>query len=76
MGKRQTRIFRKDLLNHRFELLQSPAVQVVLRTKVVLTGRLKELDAKGAELEDLRFNRHTFPLEQVEEIIYDIEAPY
>lgn len=76
MGKRQFRIFRKDLLSRRFELLQSPAVQVVLRSKVVLAGKLKELDEKGAELQDLRFNYHAFPLEQVEEIIYDVEAPY
>ena len=76
MGKRQFRIFRKDLLSRRFELLQSPAVQVVLRNKVVLTGKLKELDEKGVELQDLRFNYHTFPLEQVEEMIYDVEAPY
>ncbi|TPE43657.1 hypothetical protein [Pontibacter mangrovi] len=76
MGKRQTRIFRKNLLERQFELLQSPAVQVVLRSKVVLTGKLKQLDEKGAELQDLRFNFHTFPLEQVEEIIYDVEAPY
>ncbi|SFG42012.1 hypothetical protein [Pontibacter chinhatensis] len=76
MGKRQFRIFRKDLLSRRFELLQSPAVQVVLRSKVVLAGKLKELDEKGAELQDLRFNYHTFRLEQVEEMIYDVEAPY
>lgn len=76
MGKRQIRIFKTKLLNHRFELLQSPAVQVVLCSKVVLTGKLKSLDESGAELQDLRFNYHHFPLEQVEEIIYDVEAPY
>ncbi|OKL41900.1 hypothetical protein [Pontibacter flavimaris] len=76
MGKRQVRIFRRNLLEHQLELLQSPAVQVVLRSRVVLTGKLKGLDEKGAELQDLRFNFHTFPLEQVEEMIYDVEAPY
>ncbi|MCX2739689.1 hypothetical protein [Pontibacter anaerobius] len=76
MGKRQIRIFRNNLLNRRFELLQTPSVQVVLRDKVVLTGKLKELNEKGAELQDQRFNHHTFPLEQVEEMIYDVEAPY
>ncbi|WP_266202806.1 hypothetical protein [Pontibacter kalidii] len=76
MGKRQIRIFRRDLLDHQFELLQSPAVQVVLRSRVVLNGKLKRLDANGAELQDLRFDYHTFPLEQVEEMIYDVEAPY
>lgn len=74
MGKRQIRIFRRDLLNHTFELLQNPSVQVVLRSRVVLTGVLKELSAAGLQLQDARANRHTFQLEQVEEVIYDVEA--
>ncbi|WP_089319520.1 hypothetical protein [Pontibacter ummariensis] len=76
MGKRQIRIFRKDLLQHNLELLQRPTVQVVLRNRVVLTGVLRAVDPAGLQLQDQRFHRHTMPMEEVEEVIYDIEAAY
>ena len=76
MGKRQVRIFRKDILNHAIALLGQPGVQVVLRTRVVLHGVLKTLDQEQLQLQDRRFNTHTLPLEQVEEIIYDVEAAW
>jgi hypothetical protein len=76
MGKRQKRIFRKDIYNHMQELLQRRTVQVVLRSKVVLNGDILKLTDAELQLQDHRFNTHTFLLEQVEEIIYDIEAPY
>ncbi|GHA75849.1 hypothetical protein [Pontibacter akesuensis] len=76
MGKRQIRIHRTKLPDHTFELLQSPAVQVVLRNRIVLAGVLKELNGESLQLQDFRANHHTFPLEQVEEIIYDVEAAY
>lgn len=76
MGKRQVRIFRKDIPQHISELLLQKAVQVVLRSKVVLHGALKVLTPEHLQLQDQRFHIHTFPLEQVEEIIYDVEAPY
>jgi hypothetical protein len=76
MGKRQKRIFRKDIYNHVQELLERRTVQVILRSKVVLNGDILKLTDAELQLQDHRFSRHTFPLEQVEEIIYDIEAPY
>lgn len=76
MGKRQIRIFRKDLVSRALELMQRQEVQVVLQNKVVLNGVLRELQSEGLQLEDHRFNRHRVPLEQVSEIIYDVEAPY
>ena len=76
MGKRQIRIFRKKLLDHAFELLQQPSVQLVLRNRVVLTGALKQLSAESIKLLDLRSNFHTYTLEQVEEVIYDVESDY
>ena len=76
MGKRQVRIFRKDLEKHLPELLQQPAVQVVLRNKAVLAGSLSSIKSDKLQLKDFRFNKHDFSLDEVEEIIYDIEAPY
>ena len=76
MGKRQTRINRKDIPQHITELLQRRTVQVVLRTKVVLNGDILQLTADELQLQDHRFGKHTLPIDQIEEIIYDMEAPY
>ncbi|MEJ8803001.1 hypothetical protein [Pontibacter sp. H249] len=76
MGKRQVRIFRNDLQEHLSELLQQPVVQVVLRNKVVLAGSLSSINADKLQLKDFRFNKHEFNLDEVEEVIYDIEASY
>ncbi len=76
MGKRQIRIFRKDLVNHADELLRQPGVQVVLRSRVVLHGLLEKLTLEQLQLQDQRFSRHLLPLDQVDEVIYDVEAPF
>lgn len=76
MGKRQKRIFRKDIQQHLQELLQRRSVQVVLRSKVVLHGDILRLTADELELQDRRFGKHLFPIDQIEEIIYDMEAAY
>ncbi|GAB3530666.1 hypothetical protein GCM10027443_11680 [Pontibacter brevis] len=76
MGKRQKRIFRNNLLNHVQELLQRRTVQVVLRNKVVLNGDITKLTDEELLLTDHRFGKHTMPVDEIEEIIYDIEAPY
>ncbi|MHA6247075.1 hypothetical protein ACXYMU_04000 [Pontibacter sp. CAU 1760] len=76
MGKRQQRIFRKDISQHSQELLEQKSVQVILRSKVVINGELTSLTSEEIQLKDLRFNKHTLPLDDVEEIIYDVEAPY
>jgi len=75
MGKRQIRIFRKDIPEHLPELLQK-AVQLVLRSRVVLHGVLLKLTPEHLQLQDQRSGKHLVPVEQVEEIIYDVEAPY
>ncbi|MCJ8165831.1 hypothetical protein MKJ04_13345 [Pontibacter sp. E15-1] len=76
MGKRQKRIFRKDIEAHTSELLERQTVQVVLRSRVVMQGHLLHLTAEELQLQDQRFSKHTMPLDDVEEIIYDFEAPY
>lgn len=76
MGKRQVRIFQKDLEKRLSEVLQQPVVQVVLRNKSVLAGSLSDINTGELQLKDFRFNTHKFSVNDVEEIIYDIEAPY
>ncbi len=74
MGKRQYRIFRKDIPQHITEILQQTNVQVVLRTKVVVHGALLSLTAEKLEMLDGRRSKHELPLDQIEEIIYDKET--
>lgn len=76
MGKRQIRIFRKDIPEHIPDLLLQRAVQVVLRSRVVLHGVLLKLTPEQLQLQDQRTGKHVVPVEQVEEIIYDVEAAY
>ncbi|WP_439880182.1 hypothetical protein ACSX1A_13575 [Pontibacter sp. MBLB2868] len=76
MGKRQVRIFRKNLEEHLPELLLQSSVQVVLRSKAVLNGVLSSSGPAMLALQDFRFGKHTFAFNDVEEVIYDIEAPY
>ena len=43
---------------------------------VVVQGVLQHVSAEELELLDGRRNRHAIPVADVEEVIYDIEAPY
>ncbi|MBD1396796.1 hypothetical protein H9Q13_06430 [Pontibacter sp. JH31] len=76
MGKRQIRIFRKDIPQHLPELLLQDSVQVILRNRVVVQGKLKTATADNFEILDGRRNQHAIPVRDVEEVIYDVEAPY
>ncbi|PKV63361.1 hypothetical protein [Pontibacter ramchanderi] len=76
MGKRQIRIYRSKLADHLPELLQQQTVQIVLRSRVVVQGVLQHVSAEELELLDSRRSKHTVPVAEVEEVIYDIEAPY
>ena len=76
MGKRQTRVFRQNIQNHLLELLQSQTVQMVLRTKVVIQGKLHMPAPDQFEMVDKSRKKHTVALHQIEEIIYDKEAAF
>ncbi|WP_187260954.1 hypothetical protein [Pontibacter beigongshangensis] len=76
MGKRQIRVYNKDILAQVPELLLQPVVQVVLHTNVVIQGRLRTIDPINAELWDRTFERRVLPLQQIKEIIYDKEAAF
>jgi len=76
MGKRQTRVFRQDIQKHLQDLLQCQTVQLVLRTKVVIQGKLFNPEPDQFELIDYGRNKHAVALHQIEEIIYDKEAAF
>ncbi|MFT2009055.1 hypothetical protein ACMA1I_10300 [Pontibacter sp. 13R65] len=76
MGKRQTRVFNRDIQAQVQELLLQPVVQVVLQTNVVLQGKLRTIDSVNVELWDRCFERRVLPVQQIKEIIYDKEAAF
>lgn len=76
MGKRQYRVFRRDITARTQELLQQRSVQVVQRNKAVLQGQLLKLGSIQLELLDGRNHTHMVPLHEIEEIIYDKETAY
>jgi glutamate dehydrogenase/leucine dehydrogenase len=76
MGKRQIRIFRKNIAQHLPELRMQESVQVILRNRVVVQGKLNAASEAEFELLDGRRGKHVIPVQDVEEVIYDIEAPY
>ncbi len=76
MGKRQYRVFRRDITAQRQELLQQRSVQLVQRNKMVLQGQLLKLGSIQLELLDGRNHTHIVPLHLIEEIIYDKETAY
>lgn len=76
MGKRQTRVFRQQIHIHLQDLLLCHTVQLVLRTKVVMQGKLLMDGADKFTLVDKSSNNHSVALHQIEEIIYDKEAAF
>lgn len=58
------------------ELLSRQAVQVVLRSRVVVPGKVLHTSPETITLQDMRRNKHVFPTEQIQEIIYDVEADW
>ena len=76
MGKRQIRISGTKLQQHTLELLERPAVQVVLRNKVVLAGKLLQISPENITVLDMRRSKHELPTDQIQEIIYDLEAAF
>ena len=76
MGKRQIRISGTKLQQHTLELLERPVVQVVLRSRVVLAGKLLQVSPETITVLDMRRSKHELPTDQIEEIIYDKEAAF
>lgn len=76
MGKRQIRISGTKLQQHTLELLERPVVQVVLRNRVVLAGKLLQISPENITVLDMRRSKHELPTDQIQEIIYDLETAF
>jgi ribosome maturation factor RimP len=74
MGKRQTRIFTKELKE--FPSIVGLEVNVLLRNNTVFHGKLLQIDQQTLTLKDLRLKKHVLLLIEVEEIMIDKEAMY
>jgi ribosome maturation factor RimP len=74
MGKRQTRIFTKELKE--FSSIVGLEVNVLLRNNTVFHGKLLQIDQQTLTLKDLRLKKHVLLLIEVEEIMIDKEAMY
>ena len=74
MGKRQTRIFTKEL--KKFPSIVGLEVNVLLRNNTVFHGKLLQIDQQTLTLKDLRLKKHVLLLIEVEEIMIDKEAMY
>ena len=75
MGKRQTRIFSKDLVN-KYSSIAGLEVNIVLRNKTVLHGRPVQIEQQTLIIKDLRSKTHKLQLSEIEEIIIDKETIY
>lgn len=75
MGKRQVRIFQKDIYPNRPRLLRQDA-HVVLRSARVLRGVISELTNSHLTLLNHRQHPQSVELEEVEEVVYDLEAEH
>lgn len=76
MGKRQVRISGIKLQQHAQELLDQPATQVILRNRVVLAGKILQVSSDNVTVLDMRRSKHMLPTDQIQEIIYDLEAAF
>ncbi len=75
MGKRQTRIFNRDILKH-ISILLGLEVNLLLKTGVILHGIIVDITGETLVLKDLRMKKHQLPVQLIEEIMLDKESLY
>lgn len=73
MGKRQVRIFQKNLAQLSPELI-GREVQVILSDNRVFHGRLNEFSGVSLCIIDYRQRLHTFQSDAIQELVYDLET--
>ena len=75
MGKRQTRIFRRDIPQQAAALTGTEA-NILLDSQATLHGIILEISADNLVLRDMRLKKHTVPLSQISEIMVDKAAEW
>lgn len=75
MGKRLKRILNHQL-SQESENLLGKEVDVILFNRATFHGMLTEMTTDQLILKDKLSNKIKFPLSEIQEIIYDYQAPY
>jgi hypothetical protein len=75
MGKRQIRIFARDL-SSKLSSVINREVNILLKNGAVFHGIIKQQTISGIHLEDMFGHKHTIETNNVDEIILDIPALY
>jgi hypothetical protein len=73
MGKRQVRIFQKNLMELAPETL-GREVQVILSDNRVFHGTVNEFSGVSLCIKDYRQQLHRFKPEEIQELVYDLET--
>jgi hypothetical protein len=75
MGKRQIRIFARDI-SRQLPTLIGQEVNILLINGIVFHGVIKQSSGSGLTMKDMLGRKHTLATESISEIILDNEAPY
>lgn len=75
MGKRQIRIFNKDILSRSTEVINREA-NLILYGKKTLHGNIMKLEKDIFTVKDTILRIHKVGLTDIEEINFDIDAKY
>ena len=73
MGKRQVRIFQKELAGRRAELA-GKEVHLILTDNRVFRGTVNEFSDVSLCITDFRRRLHKFRPEEIQELVYDLET--
>ena len=73
MGKRQVRVFRKNLVEKKAEIV-GREVQLILSDNRVFHGTLNEFSDVSLCIKDYRQRLHTYGLGEIQELVYDLET--
>ena len=73
MGKRQVRIFQKNLAGKGSEIT-GREVHIILSDNRVFHGTLNEFSDVSLCIIDYRQRLHTFGLGEIQELVYDLET--
>ncbi|MDB5262224.1 MAG: hypothetical protein JWQ14_1505 [Adhaeribacter sp.] len=75
MGKRQVRIFRKDIFLSKFEI-EGKTGHVIMADHVVHNGLILQVTERHLVLRNPRFKEYPLNLDAIEEVVYDKETDY
>ena len=73
MGKRQVRVFQKNLAEKKAEI-GNREVQIILSDNRVFHGVVNEFSDVSLCIKDYRQRLHTFGLGEIQELVYDLET--